>query len=43
MTDLAARLQGLESLVAKISLEKMLADNSTYSYTVYFDLFVHRL
>jgi hypothetical protein len=37
MTDIAVRLQGLESLIARVSLEKMLEDNSTYSYTVYYE------
>jgi hypothetical protein len=37
MTDIPVRLQGLDSLVATISLEKMLEDNSTYSYTVYYE------
>ena len=37
MTDFPVRLHGLDNLVAKISLEKMLEDNSSYSYTVYYE------
>jgi hypothetical protein len=37
MNDISVTLRGLENLTAKISLEKMLKDNSTFSYTVFYE------
>ncbi len=37
MREIQAKLQGLDNLSVKISLEKMLSDNSTFSYTVYYE------
>ena len=37
MSDISVKFQGLENLTAKISLEKTLKDNSTFSYTVFYD------
>jgi hypothetical protein len=37
MSDISVKFNGLENLTAKISLEKMLKDNSTFSYTVFYE------
>src|SRR5689334_271687 len=37
MSDVSVKFQGLENFTAKISLEKMLKDNSTFSYTVFYE------
>jgi hypothetical protein len=37
MSDISIKLQGLDNLVGTLSLEKMLKDNSTFSYTVYYE------
>jgi hypothetical protein len=37
MSDFSVKLQGLENLIAKISVTKMLQDNSAFSYTVFYE------
>jgi hypothetical protein len=37
MSDISVKLPELKNLKAKISLEKMLKDNSTFSYTVFYE------
>jgi hypothetical protein len=37
MSDISVKLPGLENLTVKISLEKMLRDSSTFSYTVFYE------
>jgi hypothetical protein len=37
MSNISVKFKGLENLTAEISLEKMLKDNSTFSYTVFYD------
>ncbi len=37
MTDVSVRLQGLDGLLINISPERVLEDNSTHSYTVYYE------
>jgi hypothetical protein len=37
MSDISVKLQGLGNVTAKISLEKMLKDNSTFWYTVFYE------
>jgi hypothetical protein len=37
MSDIQVKLQGLDNLVGTLSLEKMLKDNSSFSYTVYYE------
>jgi hypothetical protein len=37
MSNISVKFRGLENLTAEISLEKMLKDNSTFSYTVFYE------